>query len=128
MEDDIPTTGMAPALAPVTSAFSINPLSISRTPVRTHGDRTARNTSHRMAQDSQSQISGCWVQANWCAVERRCNIHPAEIHRQLSREQAFCQSDMDAKMFRDNRMQEANHRLAWLSSGQVLTIFTRQGK
>lgn len=34
------------------------------TPVRTTGDRTARNTSHRIAHDAHSQIAGCSVHAN----------------------------------------------------------------
>jgi hypothetical protein len=61
--DGIPTTGIVPALASVTRASSISPHSISRTPARTQGDRTARTTSHRIAQDSHSQIVGCCVHA-----------------------------------------------------------------
>jgi hypothetical protein len=63
-EDGIPTTGIDPALASVTSAFIPSPHSISRTPVRTKADRTERTTSHRIAQHSHSQIAGCCVHAN----------------------------------------------------------------
>jgi hypothetical protein len=62
--EGIPTTGIVPALASVTRAFSISPQRISRTPVRTQGERTARNTSHRIAQHSHSQIAGCCVHTN----------------------------------------------------------------
>jgi hypothetical protein len=62
--EGIPTTGIAPALAVVTRPFSISPQSTSRTPARTHADRTARSISHRIAQDSHSQITGCCVHAN----------------------------------------------------------------
>ena len=50
------TTGIAPALASVTTAFSISPESINKTPTLTHDDRTARTTSQRIAQDSHSQM------------------------------------------------------------------------
>jgi hypothetical protein len=62
--DGIPTTGIDPELVSVTRAFMPNPQSISRTPVRTNGDRTTRNTSHKIAQDSHSQIAGCSIHAN----------------------------------------------------------------
>jgi hypothetical protein len=62
--EGIPTTGIVPSLAAVTIPFSISPQSTSRTPARTHPDRTARITSQRIAQDSQSQIAGYCVQAN----------------------------------------------------------------
>jgi hypothetical protein len=62
--DGIPITGIDPALMSVTRAFIPSPQSISRTPVRTKGDRTARNTSHRIAHDSQSQIAGYSIHAN----------------------------------------------------------------
>lgn len=62
--DGIPTTGIDPALASVTKAFIPSPHSIKRTPVRTNGERSTRNTSHRMAQDSLSQTVGCCVHAN----------------------------------------------------------------
>jgi hypothetical protein len=61
--EGIPTTGIVPAFASVTRAFSISPQSISRTPARIQGDLTARITSHRIAQDSHSQIVGCCVHA-----------------------------------------------------------------
>jgi hypothetical protein len=62
-EDGIPITGIDPALVFVTRAFIPSPQSISKTPVRTTGDRTARNTSHRIAQDAHSQIAGCSIHA-----------------------------------------------------------------
>jgi hypothetical protein len=62
--EGMPTTGIVPALASVTRAFSISPQSISRTPARTQGDRTARTTSQRIAQDSHNQIAGCCVHAS----------------------------------------------------------------
>ncbi len=61
--EGIPTTGIAPALASVTRAFSASPHSMSRTPARTQGDRTVRTASQRIAQDSHSQIVGCCVHA-----------------------------------------------------------------
>jgi hypothetical protein len=62
--EGIPITGIAPALATVTSPFSIRPQSTSRTPARTHRDRTARITSQRIAQDSHSQTAGYCVHTN----------------------------------------------------------------
>jgi|KBSSwiStaDraftv2_1062776.scaffolds.fasta_scaffold202585_1 hypothetical protein len=62
--DGIPTTGIDPALLSVTRAFIPSPQSMSRTPVRTKGDRIRRNTSHRIAQDAHSQIAGCSIHAN----------------------------------------------------------------
>jgi hypothetical protein len=62
-EDGIPITGIDPALVFVTRAFIPSPQSISKTPVRTAGDRTARNTSHRIAQEAHSQIAGCSIHA-----------------------------------------------------------------
>ena len=56
--EGIPTTGIVPSLAAVTRPFSISPPSTSRTPARIHRDRTARIMSHRIAQDSHSQIPG----------------------------------------------------------------------
>jgi hypothetical protein len=44
-EDGIPITGIDPALVSITRVFIPSPQSISRTPVRTTGDRTARNTT-----------------------------------------------------------------------------------
>jgi len=86
--EGMPTTGILPALASVTRAFSISPESISRTPARTQGDRTARTTSHRIAQDSHSQIVGCCVHANWCAAERRFTVHPHEYKLKTSEQRA----------------------------------------
>ena len=60
----IPTTGIDPAFLSVTRAFIPSPQSISRTPVRAKGDQTKRNTSHKIAQVSHSQIAGCSIQAN----------------------------------------------------------------
>ena len=60
----IPTTGIDRALLSVTRAFIARPQSMSRTPVRTHGDRTRRNTSHKTAQDAHSQIAGCSIHAS----------------------------------------------------------------
>jgi len=71
-----PTTGIVPALASVTRAFRISPESISKAPARTQGDRTARITSHRIAQHSHSQIVGCCVHANWCTAERTFTVYP----------------------------------------------------
>jgi hypothetical protein len=62
--EGIPTTGIVPALAAVTSPFSMSPQSTSRTPARTHPDRTARITSQRIAQASHSQIAGYCAHAN----------------------------------------------------------------
>src|SRR5215472_10466356 len=62
--DGIPTTGITPALAVVTKVFKVNPLSMSKAPVRAHRDRTVRRTSHRIAHDSQSQIVGYCIHAN----------------------------------------------------------------
>ena len=70
--DGIPTTGMVPALASVTSAFIARPQIIMRTPARAQGDRMERTTSQRIAQHSQSQMRGYWDQANWCAADRKC--------------------------------------------------------
>ena len=82
--EDIPTTGILPTLASVTRAFSISPESISRTPIRTQGDRTVRTTSHRIAQDSQSQTAGCCVHANWLKACRSAVWPSAEISRILN--------------------------------------------
>jgi hypothetical protein len=76
--EGMPTTGIVPALAWVTRAFSISPQSISRTPALAQCDRTARSTSHRIAQDSHSQIAGCCVHANWCTAERRFTVRPTK--------------------------------------------------
>jgi hypothetical protein len=62
-EDSIPITGIDPALVSITRAFIPSPQSISRTPTRTTRDRTARNTSHRIAHDAHSQIAGCSIHA-----------------------------------------------------------------
>jgi hypothetical protein len=59
----IPTTGITPALASVTTAFNISPKSMRRTPTRTKDERIARSTSQRIAQDSHSQTAGNCVQA-----------------------------------------------------------------
>ena len=63
-EDGIPITGIDPAFVSVTRAFIPSPQSISRTPTRTTRDRTARNTSQRIAHDTHSQIAGCSIQDN----------------------------------------------------------------
>jgi hypothetical protein len=59
----IPTTGITPALASVTTAFNISPKSMRRTPTRTKDERIARSTSQRIAHDSHSQTAGNCVQA-----------------------------------------------------------------
>ena len=82
--DGIPTTGIDPALVSVTRAFIPSPQSISSTPVRTKGDRTTRNTSHRIAQDSHSQIAGWSIHANWCAAVTKCTVF-SECQRQVKR-------------------------------------------
>jgi hypothetical protein len=76
--EGMPTTGIVPAFASVTRAFSISPESINRTPTLTHDDRTVRTTSQRIAQDSHSQIVGCCAHAKWCAAERRFTLYPAK--------------------------------------------------
>jgi hypothetical protein len=76
-----PTTGIVPALAFVTRAFRISPQSISRAPARTQDDRTVRTASHRIAHDSNSQIVGYCVHANWCSAARRFTVHPTNTHR-----------------------------------------------
>ena len=54
--DGIPTTGIDPALMSVTRAFIPSPQSISRTPVRTKGDRTnvRRATGSRRTHTARS--------------------------------------------------------------------------
>ena len=74
---------MVPAFAPVTKPFSINPESISKTPARTQRDSTARRTSHKIAQDSQSQIVGCSVHARRCAAKRNSTRHLGQRQVQL---------------------------------------------
>ena len=101
--DGIPTTGIAPAFVSVTTALSINPHSIKRMPQRTNGDRTARATSHKIAKDSHSQITGCCIHASWCKVETKC-IVPANAQWQRNQEQAKCQIESNTKSLHGNRM------------------------
>jgi hypothetical protein len=67
-------------LASVTRAFRISPQSISRAPARTQGDRMPRTMSHRIAHDSNSQIVGYCVHANWRTAARRFTVHPTDTH------------------------------------------------
>jgi len=99
--DGIPTTGIAPAFASVTRAFRTNPQSISKTPIRTQGDRTARITSHRIAHDSHSQIAGYCVHANSCAAERRFTVHLATMPKR------FCGQDK----LGGHKKSQHNHKL-----------------
>jgi hypothetical protein len=102
-EGGIPITGMDPALVSVTRAFIPSPQSISRTPVRTRGDRTARSTSHRIAQDSHSQIAGCSIHANWCAAVKKCTASPRML-KTWKQEQVQCHTALHAKSRLGNQM------------------------
>ena len=70
--DGIPTTGIDPALLSVTKAFIPSPQSISRTPVRTNGDRTTRNTRNSLLQqpspEQASLLQGLKISPNSCWV------------------------------------------------------------
>lgn len=125
--DGIPTTGIDPALVSVTRAFIPSPQSISSTPVRTKGDRTTRNTSHRIAQDSHSQIAGCSIHANWCAAVTKCTVF-SECQRLSEEKQEQCQTEPDAKSLLGNRMYEEALQKNGSSSRSLLTTFTREGK